>query len=65
MFDYNNEERLFNILVKQNDQDNEFVKIMENTYLTYSQLALKELDTITDNRAKKILEELTNLETVT
>ena len=65
LFDYNNEERLFNILVKQNDQDNEFVEIMENTYLTYSQLALKELETIPDNRAKKILEELTNLETIT
>ena len=65
LFDYNNEERLFNILVKQNDQDNEFVEIMENTYLTYSQLALKELESITDNRAKKILEELTNLETIT
>lgn len=65
LFDYNNEERLFNILVKQNDQDNEFVEIMENTYLTYSQLALKELETIPNNRAKKILEELTNLETIT
>ena len=65
LFDYNNEERLFNILVKQNDQDNEFVELMENTYLTYSQLALKELETITNNRAKKILEELTNLETIT
>jgi octaprenyl-diphosphate synthase len=65
LFDYNNEERLFNILVKQNDQDNEFVEIMEKTYLTYSQLALKELETITNNRAKKILEELTNLETIT
>ncbi|MBA3978459.1 MAG: polyprenyl synthetase family protein [Nitrosopumilus sp.] len=65
LFDYNNEERLFNMLVKQNDQDNEFVEIMENTYLTYSQLALKELETITNNKTKKILEELTNLETIT
>ncbi len=65
LFDYNNEERLFNMLVKQNDQDNEFVEIMENTYLSYSQLALKELETITNNRTKKILEELTNLETIT
>jgi octaprenyl-diphosphate synthase len=65
LFDYNNEERLFNILVKQNDQDNRFVEIMENTYLTYSQLALKELDHINDNKSKKILQELTNLETIT
>jgi octaprenyl-diphosphate synthase len=65
LFDYNNEERLFNILVKQNDQDNKFVEIMENTYLTYSQLALKELGSITNNKSKKILEELTNLETIT
>ena len=41
LIDYNNEERLFNILVKQNDEDNKFVEIMENTYLNYSQLARK------------------------
>ena len=56
--------RLFNILVKQNDKDNEFVKIMENTYLNYSYLARKELDFINDNKYKKILEELTNMESI-
>jgi octaprenyl-diphosphate synthase len=64
LIDYNNEQRLFNILVKQNDKDNKFVKIMENTYLNYSYLARKELDFINDNRSKKILEELTNLESI-
>ncbi|MBA3750018.1 MAG: polyprenyl synthetase family protein [Nitrosopumilus sp.] len=66
LIDYNNEERLFNILVKQNDDEvNKFVEIMENTYLNYSQFALKELETIHNNNSKKILEELTNLESIT
>jgi octaprenyl-diphosphate synthase len=66
LIDYNNEERLFNILVKQNDDEvNKFVEIMENTYLNYSQLALKELENINNNNSKKILEELTNLESIT
>jgi len=66
LIDYNNEERLFNILVKQNDDEvNKFVEIMENTYLNYSQFALKELETINNNNSKKILEELTNLESIT
>jgi octaprenyl-diphosphate synthase len=62
LIDYNNEERLFNILVKQNEKDNKFVEIMENTYLNYSQLARKELESINNNQSKKILEDLTNLE---
>lgn len=62
LIDYNNEERLFNILVKQNDEDNIFIEIMENTYLDYSQLARKELDGIESNHhSKKILQDLTNL----
>ncbi|MGN6559285.1 MAG: polyprenyl synthetase family protein [Candidatus Nitrosocosmicus sp.] len=65
LIDYNNEERLFNILVKHNNEDNKFVESMENTYLNYSQMALKELDKIDNNRSKKILEELTNLESLT
>ena len=62
LIDYNNEERLFNILVKQNDEDNIFIEIMENTYLNYSHLAKKELDGIDSNHhSKKILQDLTNL----
>jgi octaprenyl-diphosphate synthase len=62
LVDYNNEERLFNILVKQNDEDNIFIEIMENTYLNYSNLAKKELDSINSNHhSKKILQDLTNL----
>ena len=62
LIDYNNEERLFNILVKQNDEDNIFIEIMENTYLNYSHLAKKELDGIENNHhSKKILQDLTNL----
>lgn len=65
LIDYNNEERLFNILVKQNNENNKFVGDMENTYLNYSQMALKELNKISSNKSKKILEELTNLESIT
>ncbi len=65
LIDYNNEERLFNIFVKQNDKDNKCVEIMENTYLNYSDLARKELESIDNNDSKKILEELTNLEAIT
>ena len=62
LIDYNNEERLFNILVKQNDEDNIFIEIMENTYINYSHLAKKELDGIESNHhSKKILQDLTNL----
>ncbi len=62
LIDYNNEERLFNILVKQNDEDNIFIEIMENTYLNYSHLARKELDGIeSSHHSKKILQDLTNL----
>jgi octaprenyl-diphosphate synthase len=62
LIDYNNEERLFNILVKQNDEDNIFIEIMENTYLNYSHLAKKELDGLESNHhSKKILQDLTNL----
>jgi octaprenyl-diphosphate synthase len=62
LIDYNNEERLFNILVKQNDEDNIFIEIMENTYVNYSLLAKKELDGIESNHhSKKILQDLTNL----
>ena len=64
LIDYNNEERLFNILVKQNNEDNKFVEAMENTYLNYSQMALKQLDNINYNRSRKILEDLTNLESL-
>ena len=65
LIDYNNEERLFNILVKQNNEDNKFVEDMENIYLNYSQMALKQLDHINNNRSRNILEELTNLESLT
>ena len=62
LIDYNNEERLFNILVKQNDEDNIFIEIMENTYLNYSELARKELERIEGSyRSKTILQDLTNL----
>ena len=59
--DWNNEDRLFNLLVKKNDQSKEFVERMENLYLTYSLKAKNELRRICDSTAKKYLQHLTDL----
>lgn len=42
LVDWNNEDRLFNLLVKKNDRSEEFVERMENLYLTYSLKARNE-----------------------
>jgi octaprenyl-diphosphate synthase len=61
LVDWNNEDRLFNLLVKKNDRSKEFVERMENFYLTYSLKAKNELHKINDNAPKKHLEQLTDL----
>ena len=61
LIDWNNEERLFNILVKKNDQSKEFVDRMEKLYLSYSSKAKKELVKIKDSTQKRHLEHLTDL----
>jgi len=61
LVDWNNEDRLFNLLVKKNDQSKEFVERMENLYLTYSLKARNELHKICDSTPKKHLQHLTNL----
>src|SRR5919112_1439529 len=64
LIDWNNEERLFNILVKNNDQSKEFVDRMEKLYLSYSSKAKKELVKINDSIQKRHLEHLTDLASV-
>ena len=61
LVDWNNEDRLFNLLVKKNDRSEEFVERMENLYLTYSLKARNELHKICDSTPKKQLQHLTNL----
>ena len=61
LVDWNNEDRLFNLLVKKNDRSKEFVERMENLYLTYSLKARNELHKICDSTSKKHLQHLTDL----
>ncbi len=61
LIDWNNEDRLFNILVKKNEQSKEFVDRMEKLYLSYSSKAKKELRKIKDSTQKSHLEHLTDL----
>jgi len=64
LIDWNNEDRLFNILVKKNEQSKEFVDRMEKLYLSYSSKAKKELRKIKDSTQKSRLEHLTDLASV-
>jgi octaprenyl-diphosphate synthase len=64
LIDWNNEDRLFNILVKKNEQSKEFVDRMEKLYLSYSSKAKKELRKIKDSTQKSHLEHLTDLASV-
>lgn len=64
LIDWNNEDRLFNILVKKNDQSKEFVDRMEKLYLSYSSRAINELRKISDSVPKKHLQHLTDLSSV-
>ena len=61
LLDWNNEDRLFNMLVKNNEQSVEFVAKMEKLFLSYSIKAKNELRKIADSVSKKHLEHLTDL----
>jgi octaprenyl-diphosphate synthase len=61
LLDWNNEDRLFNMLVKNNEQSVEFVSKMEELFLSYSNKAKNELRKIADSVSKKHLEHLTDL----
>lgn len=64
LMDWNNEDRIFNLLVKKNDQSREFVERMEGLYLSYSTKAKNELRKINDSTAKSHLEHLTELASI-
>jgi octaprenyl-diphosphate synthase len=61
IMDWNNEVRLFNILVRNNEQSVEFIDKMEQLYISYSSKAKNELKKISDSVSKKHLEHLTDL----
>ena len=64
LIDWNDEDRLFNVLVKKNDQSKEFVDRMEKLYLSYSIKAINELRKVSDSVPKKHLQHLTDLSSV-
>jgi len=64
LIDWNDEDRLFNVLVKKNDQSKEFVDRMEKLYLSYSTKAKNELRKISDCGPKQHLQHLTDLASV-
>jgi octaprenyl-diphosphate synthase len=61
IMDWNNEDRLFNILVRNNKESVEFIERMENLYMSYSSKAKNELKKISNSVSKKHLEHLTDL----
>jgi octaprenyl-diphosphate synthase len=64
LLDWNNEDRLFNLLVKRNAQSLEFVNNMDKLYRSYSNKAKNELRKIEDSISKSHLEHLTDLASV-
>ena len=61
IMDWNNEDRLFNILVRNNKESAEFIDRMEQLFISYSSKAKNELKKIDDSVSKKHLEHLTDL----
>ena len=61
IMDWNNEDRLFNFLVRNNKQSAEFIERMEKLYISYTSKAKNELKKISDSVSKKHLEHLTDL----
>ena len=65
LIDWNNENRLFNMLVKKNGKTKDFVDRMDKVYQSYASKAKNELRKIsTESEAKHHLEHLTNLTSV-
>jgi octaprenyl-diphosphate synthase len=65
LIDWNNEDKLFNMLVKQNDQSTEFVDRMEKLYQSYSARAKDELKKVAGaGSTVRHLELLTDLASV-
>jgi octaprenyl-diphosphate synthase len=65
LIDWNNENRLFNMLIKKNGKTKDFVDRMDKVYQSYASKAKNELRKIsTESEAKRHLEHLTNLTSV-
>ena len=61
LIDWNNEDKLFNLLARKNGRSIEFVNSMENIYFSYSVKAKNELRKIGNSITKNHLEHLTDL----
>lgn len=61
LIDWNNEDRLFNLLARKNGRSVEFVNSMEDIYFSYSVKAKNELRKIRNSITKNHLEHLTDL----
>ena len=64
LLDWENEDRLFNLLVKHNIRSVEFISKMNNLYRSYSSKALNELRNVSESMYKRHLELLTDLSSI-
>ncbi|MFZ0554028.1 MAG: polyprenyl synthetase family protein [Nitrososphaeraceae archaeon] len=64
LVDWNNEDRLFNALIRKNNTSSEIVTEMEDLYLDYSNRAKDELGKLQKSLPKSYLERLSNMSVV-
>jgi octaprenyl-diphosphate synthase len=64
LVDWNNEDRLFNQLIRKNNTSSEIVTEMEDLYLDYSNRARDELGKLQNSLPKSYLERLSNMSVV-
>jgi octaprenyl-diphosphate synthase len=64
LVDWNNEDRLFNALIRKKNTPTEIVPQMEDLYLDYSARAKDELGKLQDSLPKRYLERLSNMSVV-
>jgi octaprenyl-diphosphate synthase len=64
LVDWNNEDRLFNALIRKKNAPSEIVPQMEDLYLDYSGRAKDELGKLQDSLPKSYLERLSNMNVV-
>ena len=64
LLDWDNEDRLFNLLVKHNIRSVEFISKMKKLYRSYSGKALNELRNVSESMYKRHLELLTDLSSI-
>ncbi|MGH9982545.1 MAG: polyprenyl synthetase family protein [Nitrososphaeraceae archaeon] len=64
LVDWNNEDRLFNAIIRNNDTSSKIVTEMEDLYLSYSNRAKDELGKLQNSLPKSYLERLSNMSVV-